>query len=228
MKKAQDAGIPIPDGSEILQAPTKDRKKLMDAINRMGKWIAGKPENHDLPKGYDIGKMQIAAFLKAVAILQKDAPSERAVVLFIGANTMGTAHFLYFDHGIAQLANTDATVSGLDIRRKGIFLAAMRAALPIAEVQPNERVQAAQHAATATGGEMVKVENDDFASALSKVLGDIKARYSLGFVPQALDGKEHKLKVRVTPAGVANKSQKLVVHARRGYLATDSYRIHLR
>jgi hypothetical protein len=69
---------------------------------------------------------------------------------------------------------------------------------------------------------MVKVENGDYSAALAKAVGDVKACYSLGFVPQSMDGKQHKLEVRVTPPGSDGQSRKLVVRARRGYLAGDA------
>ena len=67
--------------------------------------------------------------------------------------------------------------------------------------------------AAATGGGYFELTTaDDLASAFKRVADELHHQYTLGFTPTALDGKMHKLEVRVS-GGMA-------VRARRSYRAT--------
>jgi len=72
-----------------------------------------------------------------------------------------------------------------------------------------------------TGGETIKVHEEDYGDALERIIGNLAQRYSLGFVPDKtqLDGKPHKLTVRVRPSLAKEKSRKLQTRARQSYVA---------
>jgi len=64
-----------------------------------------------------------------------------------------------------------------------------------------------------TGGGFYELhETDEMNSTFTKIALELHQQYLLGFEPQTLDGKVHKLDVRVKPSG-------LKVRARRSYLA---------
>lgn len=64
-----------------------------------------------------------------------------------------------------------------------------------------------------TGGGYVELrETDDLNAAFTRVAQDLHQQYVLGFTPQQLDGKVHRLEVRVKTSGMK-------VRARRSYLA---------
>ena len=52
----------------------------------------------------------------------------------------------------------------------------------------------------------------DLAPTFSRAIQELRSQYLLGFAPDVLDGKVHKLDVRVSRPG-------MVVRARRSYVA---------
>jgi Ca-activated chloride channel family protein len=74
--------------------------------------------------------------------------------------------------------------------------------------------------ATETGGGYVEMkESDDLGSLASRISKELHQQYVLGFTPQVLDGKTHKLDVKVTRPGVT-------IRARRSYLASKAGKDH--
>jgi VWFA-related protein len=68
--------------------------------------------------------------------------------------------------------------------------------------------------AAATGGGYFELTStDDLATTFKRVADELHHQYALGFTPTTLDGKMHKLEVRVAQPGAS-------VRARRSYLAT--------
>ena len=63
------------------------------------------------------------------------------------------------------------------------------------------------------GGNFELLKSDLLASTFTRVSQELRSQYLLAFVPEALDGKVHKLDVRVKRAGVT-------VRARKSYSAT--------
>jgi VWFA-related protein len=62
------------------------------------------------------------------------------------------------------------------------------------------------------GGYFELTRTADLASTFKRVAEELHRQYVLGFTPQALDGKTHKLEVRVKDAAMK-------VRARRSYVA---------
>ena len=64
-----------------------------------------------------------------------------------------------------------------------------------------------------TGGGSFELQKTDLlASTFTRVAQELRSQYLLAFVPEMLDGKVHKLEVRVKRAGVS-------IRARKSYLA---------
>ena len=64
-----------------------------------------------------------------------------------------------------------------------------------------------------TGGGFYNLkESDDLGATFTRVAQELHSQYVLGFTPQVLDGKVHKLEVRLKKAG-------LTARARRTYVA---------
>jgi hypothetical protein len=72
-----------------------------------------------------------------------------------------------------------------------------------------------------SGGEAVKVGRaKDYATGLSRIIGNLTARYSLGFAlaeNENDDGRLHNLEVRVKAQDEKGKKRKLTVSSRQGY-----------
>jgi hypothetical protein len=62
------------------------------------------------------------------------------------------------------------------------------------------------------GGSFELPRDDDLTEAFERVARELRHQYMLGFTPPALDGKEHRLEVRMTKPGLS-------VRARRSYRA---------
>ncbi|HLL75127.1 MAG TPA: hypothetical protein VK421_07650 [Pyrinomonadaceae bacterium] len=79
----------------------------------------------------------------------------------------------------------------------------------------------AQHIAKQTGGEALRVRRPaDYAEGLSRIVGNLNARYSLGFTlaeGEADDGRLHPLTVRARARNAKGKERKLEVKTRSGY-----------
>jgi Ca-activated chloride channel family protein len=79
------------------------------------------------------------------------------------------------------------------------------------------RPQDAPDLAIASGGGYYFVNNvlDDMNSIATAIAEELHSQYVIGFIPQALDGKLHKLDVRV-------KRPRLKVRARQSYVAEEA------
>jgi hypothetical protein len=83
----------------------------------------------------------------------------------------------------------------------------------------------AKYLAQRSGGEAVKVNRPkDYAAGLSRIIGNLTARYSLGFTlaeGEVDDGRMHSLEVRVKAKNEKGKSRKLLVSSRQGYYMSN-------
>jgi len=61
-----------------------------------------------------------------------------------------------------------------------------------------EQSKIMHYMATHTGGEYFSSSPSGFAAALVTILAQLHFRYELGFIPPAIDGKRHELKVELT------------------------------
>jgi len=81
------------------------------------------------------------------------------------------------------------------------------------EQKPDEGL--AKLAAESGGGYFELHSTDDLGATFARVADELHCQYTLGFSPEKLDGKTHKIDVRVTRPGV-------VARARRSYVATPT------
>src|SRR4026207_2573777 len=76
------------------------------------------------------------------------------------------------------------------------------------------------------GGEAVKVGRPkDYGAGLSRIIGNLTARYSLGFAlaeDEIDDGRMHSLEVRVKAQDEKGKTRKLQVSSRQGYYMSST------
>ena len=83
----------------------------------------------------------------------------------------------------------------------------------------------AKHLAQRSGGEAVKVGRvKDYGAGLSRIIGNLTARYSLGFTlaeNETDDGRMHQLEVRVKAPDEKGKKRKLQVSSRQGYYMAE-------
>ena len=97
------------------------------------------------------------------------------------------------DHFIDELLETSAIVYGLRDRRSP----------QVGWLESRlwgEQAAVATYVATQTGGQYLAVTPDAYEKGLEEILQQLHFRYELGFIPETLDGKRHKLVVKLADA----------------------------
>jgi hypothetical protein len=118
-------------------------------------------------------------------------------------DTLPAVIFLYGDYSamprgeadrfVDELLQTSAIVYGLrDYRSPKIHESAWLG---------GEQGAIANYIATQTGGEYFRETPDSYTNGLEEILEQLHFRYELGFQPETLDGKRHKLSVKLVGVG---------------------------
>ncbi|HLW78640.1 MAG TPA: hypothetical protein VKU44_03485, partial [Terriglobia bacterium] len=141
-------------------------------------------DDHDRP-----GELALEKTLQLIVDATRPLVPERLpVVVFLYGDHSGMPRS-EADHLIDALLETSATAYGLKDRRSpGIWFL------------PGEQKEVAHYIATQTGGQYFEVTPQTYATGLEEILQQLHFRYELGFKPEALDGKRHKLTVKLADA----------------------------
>jgi VWFA-related protein len=122
-----------------------------------------------------------------------------------------------------MLIRSNVTFNAVTVEMKTTYKLLVPLAKPITNWVGMSISGSAQRFSKQTGGEVVRVHRpDDYAKGLNKIIGSLKARYSLGFTlaeQDQPDGRLHQLDVRVKARDEKGKDRKLIVSARKGYYA---------
>ncbi|MGE5734625.1 MAG: hypothetical protein ACM34E_06010 [Acidobacteriota bacterium] len=138
---------------------------------------------------------------------QSSHPEPLPVVIFLYGDHSGMPRS-EANHFVDELLETSATVYGLKDRRSpGIWFL------------PGEQKEVAHYIANQTGGEYLEVMPETYAKGLEDILQQLHFRYELGFVPENLDGKRHKLIVKLADL-VKNQHKGVRLRYRAGYVPT--------
>ena len=215
-------------GNELVQELTRDRARVLDALSA----VAERQDHpRPRPKHYGggvsgVGQDLATSLLLGAHLVQERLPGARIGLVVIDDDLNATPGELVTDTA-KQLLVSGATVSGL-IKVSGWFANTLKpighaidvSHYPTLHARPTENVA---YYSAQTGGEIINVRGDNYSAALEQLVGDLVARYSLGFVPDVtrLDGRFHDLKVKVKVPVTLGKDRKLVIRARRGYLARN-------
>lgn len=144
--------------------------------------VAPNPENHDRP-----GELALQKTLQLIVDATRSSkPEPLPVVIFFYGDWSGMPR-PEADHFIGELLETSAVAFGIRDRRS-----------PHIWWVPGEQRQIAHYIARQTGGEYLDVTPEAYASSLEQILQQLHFRYELGFQPPALDGKRHKLTVKLS------------------------------
>ena len=80
-----------------------------------------------------------------------------------------------------------------------------------------EQGAVANYIATQTGGQYLRVTPKTYAKGLEELLQQLHCRYELGFKPEALGGKRHKLRVELA-AAAKNRHKEVRLRSRAAYV----------
>ncbi|HEV2799987.1 MAG TPA: hypothetical protein VGW12_05810 [Pyrinomonadaceae bacterium] len=161
-----------------------------------------------------------AATMEITRRIAVDRPNSQPAVVYV---TDGIAPVFYTqrDYIESKLLKSNVIFSALVTDMKTGFKFAMPLLKPLGNLAGISISGSAQYLAKATGGESVRVRRPaDYANGLSRIVGNLNSRYSLGFTlteDERDDGQMHALEVRVRARDAKGKERKLEVKTRRGY-----------
>jgi VWFA-related protein len=211
-------------GYEMVQELTTNRQTVLSAFGIVTKH---QETPRPLPKWYhdpvyvegisrDIADVASAA----IKHIGEKMPRSRKALVFISDDLNASSSRL-FESTKEQLLLHGVTVGNL-MQVTSKYAATLK---PIAKTMGTINFRKSESIArysAETGGEVITIKGDNYSEALEQMLGNLVGRYNVGFVPDEarLDGKLHKLTVKIKASAHIPKDAKLVIRARRGYIAT--------
>ncbi len=169
-----------------------------------------------------------AAVRDATRTVETERPNSQTAIVWVSD---GIAPIFFEDRDATEkiLIKSNAIFSSLTVELRTLFKFLMPIGKPIAGWAGVSLYGSAKRLAQQSGGEAVRVSRvSDYGAGLAKIVGNLTARYSLGFKldeSEKDDGRMHNLDVRVKAQDVKGKLRKLEVSARKGYYmpTTDSH-----
>lgn len=205
-----------PYSFQMLQELTADRGQVLKALDGAEELQSQKNKT----KKYKKFEALPNALLAGDRHVQDRQPGARTALVVIGSD-FGVVSGKLVDDVTRHLLAAGATVGGLlktDAQTAAAKLMVRAMTLPSGG---SARADDTAYFSSRTGGEVIKVHEEDYGDALERIIGNLARRYSLGFVPDKtqLDGKLHKLTIRLKPSLPQVKGRKLQIRARQGYVA---------
>ena len=201
---------------QMLQELTADRGRVLKALDRTEELQSQKGKTEKYKKFEALP----SALLAGARHVQDRQPGARTALVVIGSD-FDVVSGKVVDDVTRHLLAAGATVGGLlksDAQTSAAKLIVRAMTLPSGGAA---RADDTAYFSSRTGGEVIKVHEEDYGDALERIIGNLARRYSLGFVPDRtqLDGKLHKLTTRVKRSVAQETGQKLQIDARQGYVA---------
>ena len=140
----------------------------------------------------------------------------------------GIAPIFFEDRDATEqvLIRHNVIFNSLTVELRTLFKFLMPIGKPIAGWMGLSLYGSAKHLAQQSGGEAVKVgKPKDYSAGLARIIGNLTARYSLGFAlaeNETDDGRLHSLEVRVNAKDEKGKKRKLLVSSRQGYYMSSA------
>ena len=124
------------------------------------------------------------------------------------------------------LIRDNVIFNSLTVELRTLFKVLLPVGKPVAGWLGLSLYGSAKLLAQRSGGEAVKVGRvKDYGAGLSRIIGNLTARYSLGFAlaeNETDDGRLHNLEVRVNAKDEKGKTRKLQVNSRQGYYMSST------
>ncbi|HEU5459803.1 MAG TPA: VWA domain-containing protein [Pyrinomonadaceae bacterium] len=203
------------NGATVTRETRRDGSVNVKRTNKDGKVTV---EMNDL---YDLS----AAVQDANRRAQELRPNSQVSLVWISD---GIAPIFFEDRDATEqiLIRNNVIFNSLTVEMRTLYKFLMPFAKPIAGWIGMSLYGSAKHLAQRSGGEAVKVgKAKDYGTGLSKIIGNLTARYSLGFAlaeSEIDDGRLHALEVRVKAKDEKGKNRKLQVSSRQGYYMSST------
>jgi hypothetical protein len=162
--------------------PTDDRDSAIRALAETLKPIS-------FQSGGDSDAVGEETFRKMIRLIIRDAqrrnPKPLPALVFLHGDYTGQPH-RDLDDLVDDFLETSGMVFGIqDYRSPGLHLL-------------GEQARILHYMAKHTGGQYFSAAPSGYAAALEAILMQLHFRYELGFIPAAIDGKRHQLRVELT------------------------------
>jgi VWFA-related protein len=203
------------NGATVTRETRRDGTVHVKRVNKDGK------VNVELGNVYDMA----AAVKDATRKAEQTRPNSQLSIVWVSD---GIAPIFFEDRDATEqiLIRNNAIFNSLTVEMRTLFKFLMPVAKPIGGWLGMSLYGSAKHLAQRSGGEAVKVGRvKDYGAGLSRIIGNLTARYSLGFAlaeEEIDDGRMHSLEVRVKAQDDKGKSRKLQVSSRQGYYMSST------
>ena len=198
------------NGAVVTRVQHRDGSTDVKRVSKNGKVTL------ELDDIYDMA----AAVRDATRKAQELRPNSQLSLVWVSD---GIAPIFFEDRDATEeiLIRKNVIFNSLTVELRTLFKFLMPIGKPIAGWAGLSLYGSAKRFAQKSGGEAVKVGRaKDYASGLSRIIGNLTARYSLGFTlaeNESDDGRLHSLEVRVKAQDEKGKKRKLTVASRQGY-----------
>lgn len=203
------------NGSTVTRATRRDGSVNIKRMDKNGKVTISLDSTYDMA----------AAVRDAQRKAEELRPNSQLSIVWVSD---GIAPIFFEDRDATEqiLIRNNVIFNSLTVEMRTLFKFLMPVGKPVAGWLGVSLYGSAKHLAQRSGGEAIKVGRvKDYGAGLSKIIGNLTARYSLGFAlaeDEIDDGRMHSLEVRVKAKDEKGKSRKLQVSSRQGYYMSSS------
>ena len=203
------------NGAVITRTTKKDGTVSVKRVSSNGK------VNIQLDNIYDMA----GATRDATKLAADKRPDHQAAIVWLSD---GIAPIFYEDREATEriLVRENAIFNSLTVDMRTLYKFLLPLGQPLIGWTGISLAGSAKRLAQQSGGEAVRVSRtSDYGAGLAKIIGNLTARYSLGFAlneQEKDDGHMHELSLRVKAIDVKGKQRKLEVSSRRGYFLLKS------
>jgi VWFA-related protein len=198
------------NGAVITRTTKKDGSQTLSRVSSSGK------VNVVLDNVYDIA----GATRDVTRFAEEKRPNSQAAIVWVSD---GIAPIFKEDvNATGQiLIRQNAIFNSLNVDMKTLYKFLLPLGQPLIGWTGISLAGSARQLAQQSGGESVHVSRvKDYGAGLARLIGNLNARYSLGFTlaeDEKDDGRLHELTLRVKAADAKGKQKRLEVSSRRGY-----------
>jgi VWFA-related protein len=203
------------NGTVITRTTRRDGRVNIKRTDKDGNVTVEMNAFYDIP----------AAVKEAARKAEELRPNSQASIVWVSD---GIAPVFFEDRDAAEqiLIHKNVIFNSLTVELRTLFKFLLPVGKPVAGWIGLSLYGSAKHMAQKSGGEAVKVGRaKDYGAGLSRIIGNLTARYSLGFAlaeSETDDGRMHSLEVRVKAKDEKGKNRKLMVSSRQGYYMSST------
>jgi VWFA-related protein len=203
------------NGAVVTRTIKKDGSVNITRTSSSGK------VNIQLDNIYDMA----GATRDATHLVEEKRPNSQAAIVWLSD---GIAPIFKEDVGATEqiLIRQNAIFNTLNVDMRTLYKFLLPLGQPLIGWTGLSLAGGAKHLAQQSGGETVHVSRvKDYGSGLARVIGNLNARYNLGFKleeGEKDDGRLHELILRVKATDAKGKQRRIDVSSRRGYYMPKS------